>query len=167
MPAVDTNILVRFIVRDDALQLESVIRLMRQCADCGELIFVPVTVLLELEWVLRARFNFSKEEVIEAFDALLAADALVFESQLAVNVALFTYQLVRADFADCLHLALVNQSGECPMFTFDRRAAEMDGARPLSTASLDETDLSAWKTDAASGSYRPPRVSAPWTASPG
>ena len=70
MPAVDTNILVRFIVRDDALQLESVIRLMRQCVDCGELIFVPVTVLLELEWVLRARFNFSKEEVIEAFDAL-------------------------------------------------------------------------------------------------
>lgn len=167
MPAVDTNILVRFIVRDDALQLESVIRLMQQSVGRGEPIFVAVTVLLELEWVLRARFKFSKEEVIEAFDALLAADALVFESQLAVNVALLTYPLGGAEFADCLHLALVNQSGECPMFTFDRQAARMDGARLLSAASLDEMDLSAWKTDAASGSYRPPRVSAPWTASPG
>jgi predicted nucleic-acid-binding protein len=167
MSAVDTNVLVRYIVRDDALQLQSVVRLMERSIARGEPMFVPVTVLLELEWVLRTRFKFSKESVIEAFHTLFSANELAFESLFAVRKALRSYRTSVADLADCFHLALVNQSGECPMFTFDRQAARMDGARLLSAASLDEMDLSAWKTDAASGSYRPPRVAAPWTASPG
>lgn len=141
MSAIDTNILVRFIVRDDASQCDKVNRLIRIHAELGEPIAVPVTVVLELEWVLRARFKFSKEAVLSTFDMLMAAEEIGFESLLAVKVALFAYRQCSADFADCLHLALVAYAGECPMLTFDRKAAQMNGSRLLSSELLDDLEL--------------------------
>ena len=54
MAALDTNILVRFLVEDDVAQLAAARKLMRKCVNSGEALFVPVTVALELEWVLRS-----------------------------------------------------------------------------------------------------------------
>ncbi|KAB2944396.1 MAG: twitching motility protein PilT, partial [Burkholderiaceae bacterium] len=53
MPALDTNVLVRYVVEDDAKQLAAARRLIRRCINEGRALFVPVTVTLELEWVLR------------------------------------------------------------------------------------------------------------------
>ena len=61
--------------------------------------------------------------------SLLSATELRFESEQALEVALQMYRDGAADFADCLHVALAAQAAELPLWTFDRRAAAIGGAR--------------------------------------
>ena len=65
MPALDTNVLVRYVVQDDTVQLAAAKRLISRCLAEGLSIFVPVTVVLELEWVLRASFGYVKDDPVE------------------------------------------------------------------------------------------------------
>lgn len=131
MPALDTNILVRHVVGDDHAQLALVRRLIQQAIDDGQTLFVPVTVVLELEWVLRSSYGCSKDEVLRVVANLFSAAELGFESEQALEVALQLYRDGAADFADCVHVALAAQAGEQPLWTFDRRAAQIQGARLL------------------------------------
>ncbi|MFO1224512.1 MAG: type II toxin-antitoxin system VapC family toxin [Burkholderiaceae bacterium] len=131
MPALDTNVLVRYVVEDDAKQLAAARRLIRRCINEGRALFVPVTVTLELEWVLRASFEYTKDEVMEVLSSLFSAAELTFESERGLEVALQLYREGSADFADCLHVALAAQAGELPLWTFDRRAAKVGGARSI------------------------------------
>jgi predicted nucleic-acid-binding protein len=132
MPALDTNVLIRYLVQDDEPQLAAARRLIRKCVAEGQTLSVPVTVALEVEWVLRSSFEYGKEEVVEALSNLLSAAELSFESEQALEVALQLYRNGAADFADCLHIALVAQAGESPLWTFDKRAAKVSGAQLLS-----------------------------------
>ena len=131
MPALDTNVLVRYIVQDDARQLAAARRLISRCIAEGSTLFVPVTVVLELEWVLRSGFGFGKDDVLLALSSLFSAADLSFESERALEVALQLFRKGSADFADCLHVALAAQAGEQPLWTFDKAAAKVDGARLL------------------------------------
>ena len=92
---------------------------------------MPATVTLELEWVLRASFDYAKDEVMAALSSLFSAAELSFESERALEVALHLYRNGTADFADCLHIALAAQAGESPLWTFDRRAARVSGAQMM------------------------------------
>lgn len=92
---------------------------------------MPVTVALELEWVLRASFEYTKDEVMEALSSLFSAAELTLESARGLEVALQLYREGSADFADCLHIALAAQAGELPLWTFDRRAAKVNGAQSI------------------------------------
>lgn len=132
MPALDTNVLVRYVVQDDAAQLKAAKQLIHACVSQGQTLFVPVTVTLELEWVLRASFGFDKVETVGALSSLFSATELNFESDRALEVALQLYRESTADFADCLHIALAAQAGEPPLWTFDKRAAKLSGAQGLS-----------------------------------
>ncbi|MBI3155293.1 MAG: type II toxin-antitoxin system VapC family toxin [Burkholderiales bacterium] len=132
MPALDTNVLVRYVVRDDAAQLAVARELIRRCVGREQTLFVTATVLLELEWVLRSAYGFAKDQVIHVVAALLSAAELRFESEQALEVALQLYREGVAGFADCIHVALAADAGEQPMWTFDRRAARVPGARLLS-----------------------------------
>lgn len=129
MPALDTNVLVRHVVRDDTSQLAAATRLIEDCIANGQTLFVPVTVTLELEWVLRASYEFGKDTVMQVLASLFSAAELNFESERALEVALQLYREGTADFADCLHVALAAQAGELPLWTFDRRAAKVNGAQ--------------------------------------
>ena len=131
MPAHDTNVLVRYIVQDDARQLAAARRLISRCVAEGSTLFVPVTVVVELEWVLRSSFEFGKDEVLLALSSLFSAADLSFESERALEVALQLFRKGSADFADCLHVALATQAGEQPLWTFDKAAAKVNGARLL------------------------------------
>ena len=133
MPALDTNVLVRYVVQDDAAQLGAAKRLIERFVAQGRSIFVPVTVALELEWVLRASFGYVKTDVLQVLSSLLSAAELTFESERALEVALQLYREGSADFADCVHVALATQAGEQPLWTFDRSAAKVSGARLLPT----------------------------------
>lgn len=131
MAALDTNILVRYLVEDDARQLAAARKLIRAAVRANETLFVPVTVMLELEWVLRSSFGFAKPDVVIALSRLLSAAELTFESESAIEVALALYQRSAADFSDCIHVGLAHSAGQTPLWTFDRSAAKVDGARLL------------------------------------
>lgn len=134
MPALDTNVLVRYIVHDDAAQLAAAKRRISRCVAEGPTLFVPVTVVLELEWVLRSSFGFSKDDVLLALSRLFSAAELSFESERALEVALHLFRRGSADLADCLHVALATQAGEQPLWTFDKGAAGVSGAQLLAKA---------------------------------
>lgn len=131
MAALDTNVLVRYIVEDDASQTAAATRLIRGAVRIDEALFVPVTVALELEWVLRASYGFAKAQVALVLSQLLSAVELSFESEAAVEIALALYQRGSADFSDCLHVALAHSAGESPLWTFDKPASKVEGARLL------------------------------------
>ncbi|MFT7773307.1 PIN domain-containing protein [Roseateles sp.] len=134
MPALDTNVLVRYLVGDNAAQLAAARRLIRRCVGEGVTLFVPVTVVLELEWVLRSNFGFVKDDVLLTLSSLFSAAELTFESERALEVALQLFREGSADFADCLHVALATQAGEQPLWTFDKGAAKVSGAQLLAKA---------------------------------
>ena len=131
MAALATNILVRCIVEDDASQLAAARKPIPRCANEKESLYVPVTVSRELEWVLRSNFGFSKEAVIDTLSELHSSRELTFESEGALEVALTLYSRGGADYSDCLHVALAYVAGEQPMWTFDKAAAKLEGARLL------------------------------------
>ena len=133
MPALDTNVLVRYVVQDDSGQLAAAKRLIGRCVAEGQSLFIPVTVTLELEWVLRASFGYEKDDVLQALSSLFSAAELTFESERALEVALQLYREASVDFADCLHIALATEAGEQPLWTFDKGAAKVIGAQLLRT----------------------------------
>ena len=129
MAALDTCILVRHLVGDDPRQTAAARRLLRSALSSGQALFVPVTVTLELEWVLRKRYGRPKANVIGTLSALLSAADLSLESEGAVEGALVLYADGGAEFSDCLHLALGFAAGQTPGWTFDRAAARLPGTR--------------------------------------
>ena len=70
MIGLDTNVLVRFLVRDDEAQFERARRLIRRAAGTGEPVLIGLLVMLETEWVLRSRYNLPKTEILAAFSGL-------------------------------------------------------------------------------------------------
>jgi len=131
MGALDTNVLVRYLVEDDRAQLSLAKRLIQRSVRAGQTLFIPVTVFLELEWVLRTTFGFTKDEVLQCLNSLLASSELSFESEPALELARLLYSRSSADLSDCLHVALATQAGEQPLWTFDRAASKVEGAKLL------------------------------------
>jgi predicted nucleic-acid-binding protein len=111
--AVDTNILARFYLRDDAAQA----RVAASVLSAGD-VFIPKTVILELEWVLRYVANQAEDKVIDCLAHLIALPGITVEDRDEIEVAL-GYCRNGIDFADALHLAA---SGACSeLLTFDGR----------------------------------------------
>ena len=131
MAALDTNVLVRYLVQDDAAQLAAATKLIRKCVSAGQSLFVPTSVTVELEWVLRSTYRFGKGDVVQVLSSLLSSAELVFQDEQALEVALLLFRKGSADFADCVHIALASEAGEQPHWTFDKRAAKVAGARLL------------------------------------
>ena len=131
MPGLDTNILVRWIVDDDTRQVLRVQRLLEEAHEQGSPLFVPSTVMLELEWVLRSRYEFDKLTVLGAFNALLETQELEFQDEPALERALSFYRQSAADFADCLHAGQCGSASRVPMFTFDEIAARLPSVELL------------------------------------
>ena len=124
MIAFDTNMLVRALVLDNLAQVDVVRQLM-----ATHTVFISRTVLLETEWVLRARYKKTKDQLQAFFIALLESENAVVEDAYMVSHALDWYAQ-GADFADALHLSACDAA---VMHTFDREfcpAARHVGATP-------------------------------------
>ena len=102
MLGLDTNVLARFLVQDDPAQFQRAQRLIKRAADSGEPVFVSLLVLLETEWVLRSRYDLSKNEIAAAMSGLLDTVELCWEDEPSVEDALFVWKESAAEFADCL-----------------------------------------------------------------
>lgn len=121
MLGLDTNVLVRYLVRDDEAQFEKARKLFRREVTAGRRVFVSLLVLLETEWVLRSRYGLSREQMAEALSALLDASDVQFEDESAVEEALFVWKDANADFADCLIGARNRRLGCRATATFDAK----------------------------------------------
>jgi predicted nucleic-acid-binding protein len=130
----DTNVLVRYLVRDDPLQFESARRLIKRESAKGEPILVSLLVLLETEWVLRSRYELGKAEILAAFSALLDVADLAFEDEPSIEHALNSWKEFAADFADCLIDAHNQRLGCEATATFDTKALKLTGFVPVSSA---------------------------------
>jgi len=131
MAGLDTNVLVRWILDDDEKQAARVQLLFDEARASQAALFVPITVTLELEWVLRSRYQFDKATVLGAFDALLETQELEFDGEAALERALSLYRRSTADFADCLHAGQCGAANRTPMLTFDEIAARLPTVRLL------------------------------------
>jgi predicted nucleic-acid-binding protein len=127
MKGLDTNVLVRLLVRDDARQFAAARRAVERAADNGELFVVSLLTMLEAEWVLRSRYGFDKTVVITVFRALLESRDLMIEEEATLEQGLHHYEHHAVDFAECLMLARYQRMHCDTMLTFDRRAARLPG----------------------------------------
>ncbi|MDD1535265.1 MULTISPECIES: type II toxin-antitoxin system VapC family toxin [unclassified Bradyrhizobium] len=113
MIAIDTNLIVRYLTRDHATQSARA----RALID-GERVFAAVTVLLEVEWVLRSAYGYQAADVVHALRAFAGLPTVMVEDGAMVAAALDLAER-GMDFADALHLT---RSGHCEAFvTFDRK----------------------------------------------
>ena len=121
MIAVDTNILVRLLVADDATQLDKARRLFdRQAAEPGS-IWISQSVLVELVWVLTRAYARPREQVLSALRALSSNATGRLDGAEDVAAAVALYASSKADFADCLLAARAQAGGLNALFTFDRK----------------------------------------------
>jgi predicted nucleic-acid-binding protein len=127
MLGVDTNVLVRYLIRDDQPQYEKARRLIDREVAKGEPVLVSLLVLLETEWVLRSRYELAKADMVVAFSALLNTADLAFEDEPSVENAVYSWKDSAADFADCLIEARNRRLGCRATATFDGRALKLAG----------------------------------------
>jgi predicted nucleic-acid-binding protein len=123
----DTNVIVRFLLCDDRRQAAAARAAIEQAVANGEPAVVSLVTLAETEWVLRASAKLPKADVLAVFRQLLETRDLLFESEDAVEDAIFSYEHSKADFAECLMLAQYRRMGCTAMLTFDARAAKLPG----------------------------------------
>ena len=127
MLGIDTNVLVRFLVRDDETQFEKARKMIKREIAAGRRVFVSQLVVLETEWVLRSRYGLRKIEIIAAISGLLDATDVQFEDESAIEEALFVWKDNAADFADCLIGAQNRRLGCRITATFDAKASKLPG----------------------------------------
>jgi len=126
MVAVDTNVVVRFLVRDDLKQAARSASLIHDGS-----VWVSKTVFLETEWVLRSLYRLAPEAIAGALQAFAGLPNVVLEDELSVAKALDWFK-AGLDFADALHLA---SAGKATRFaTFDRKLARR--AQPLTAVEI-------------------------------
>jgi len=130
--AIDTNVIVRLLVRDDETQFAAATRLVNQASDAGEPVLIVLLSLLEAEWVLRSRYKLDKASVAQAFSQLLESRDVVIEHAATLEEALYVWgQNPAADFTDCLLSARAALLGRTRFLTFDVGAAKLPGAELL------------------------------------
>lgn len=126
MRAVDTNILVRLLARDDPGQLAAAEKFIAGGAWMSHL------VLVETMWVLDAVYERTAAQIAVAVGMLLDHEQLTVQDENAVRLALQHYQRKPAlGFSDCLVLELARQTGHLPLGTFDRQLGQLPGAQRL------------------------------------
>jgi len=123
MRAVDTNVLVRLVVRDDADQVRAAEEFIASGA------WVSHLVLAETTWVLDAVYDRSVAQIATAIDMLLNHEHLTVQDADVVAAAAENFRKRPAlGFSDCLVLEIARKAGRLPLGTFDRDLAKLDGA---------------------------------------
>lgn len=131
MIALDTNIVVRVLVRDDPKQYQEAERLLVEARERGEPCFLSDPVLCEVEWVLESCYDASREDILTAIRDLLEQDDFLFEDRPTLLVALRAYQQGRADFSDYLIGAKAQARGARVTYSFDRKLRQEAGFKLL------------------------------------
>jgi predicted nucleic-acid-binding protein len=126
MRAVDTNVLVRLVTRDDRKQVAAAEAFVSKGA------WVSTLVLIEATWVLTAVYELTHAEISTAIDMLLHHRDLTIQDSDSAAAALDQYRSRPAlGFSDCLILEVARKAGHLPLGTFDRDLSKLDGSERL------------------------------------
>ena len=126
MRAVDTNVLVRLVTRDDKQQVAAAEAFVRDGA------WVSHLVLVETMWVLESVYDISPKGIATAIEMLLSHEALTLQDADVVEAALTQFRRKPAlGFSDCMVLEVARKAGHLPLGTFDRGLAKLNGAQAL------------------------------------
>ena len=126
MRAVDTNVLVRLVTRDDRKQAAAAESFISKGA------WVSTLVLVEGTWVLAAVYELTPPEIATAVEMLLQHKDLTIQDADTVAAALEHYrQRPALGFSDCLMLEVARKAGHLPLGTFDRDLGKLDGTEKL------------------------------------
>jgi predicted nucleic-acid-binding protein len=126
MIGLDTNVLVRYIMQDDARQAALATKLIEGLSvDTPG--FITLVSVIELTWVLESAFALNRSQIVEVFQRIMSVDVFKLDRAGVVQSALRTYSNGKADFADCLIERLSAHAGCERTMTFDRDAAKTGG----------------------------------------
>ena len=126
MRALDTNVLVRLIVRDDPDQVARAEAFVETGA------WVSLLVLAETVWVLQSVYGLDQRRVVTAVEMLLDHDRLTLQDEDVVRRAHATFRgEPTVEFSDCLIVETARKAGHRPVGTFDRRLSRVDGTERL------------------------------------
>ena len=130
MTALDTNVLIRYLVDDVPEQAEAARALIDELPtdDPG---FICREVVLEVAWVLERSYRFTRPQIAEALLNLTASDTLVVEHSDDVAAAAYRFRQGGVGFSDLMILRAAERANSIPLQTFDRRLARMRGARTV------------------------------------
>jgi predicted nucleic-acid-binding protein len=125
MRALDTNVLLRYLLKDDVAQAESARRFIHQHCGVKNPAFVNRIVICELVWVLESVYNFNKSMVVDILGRILRTDQLNVEDSEETLLALELYQKHTVDFTDILMGVVNRHKGYSSTATFDKKAAKL------------------------------------------
>lgn len=120
MIALDTNVLLRLLLNDDAAQARAARQAVQAVEAAGEQVLINDIVLAEAVWALRGKYDTAKQDLLRVLRAVLDTASFAFESRPVLTAALAMYEESAADFPDCL-IAAKNAAAGCRhTATFDR-----------------------------------------------
>jgi len=126
MIGLDTNVLVRYIMQDDAKQSALATKLIEGLSEDAPG-FITLVSVIELTWVLESAFALNRSQIVEVFQRIMSVDVFKLDRVGVIASALRSYGNGKADFADCLIERLSAQAGCDRTMTFDRNAAKTAG----------------------------------------
>lgn len=132
MVGVDTNILVRYIVRDVSEQVEAADKLLESFTVDAQG-YVPREVVIEVIWVLSRSYGFNRTEIANVILDSVDTESLVVESADDIVHAAVAYARGDGDFADLMILVAVRRAGCETLYTFDRKFARLHSVTLLDT----------------------------------
>jgi predicted nucleic-acid-binding protein len=127
----DTNVLVRYLVKDDPQQGEMAASFIRKTIESGESCYINHIVLCELVWVLESAYKYKKQDIVGILEKLLITKQFDIEIRDIVRHALFEYKLGNGDLADYL-IGWLNKGRGCnTTITFDADLKTCDSFQVL------------------------------------
>ena len=127
MIGLDTNVLVRYIMQDDAVQSAKATKMIEALDGIQSFGYVTLVAVIELVWVLSSSYELTRVQVAQALDSLIRAKQLKTESADQVIRALRVFKAGKSDFADCLIERSANSAGCEKTVTFDVNASKYAG----------------------------------------
>jgi len=121
----DSNVLLRYLVEDDAVQTRRAAKIIEDAARRKEPLFVSLPVLCEIAWVLDRSYRQSRPAIASALEAILDTEAFIVEQADCARESLHEFQTSKAGFSDHVIGAVARNAGCSWVYTFDRG---LDGA---------------------------------------
>ena len=126
MKAIDTNVLIRFLMKDDERQSEAVYLIFKDAEEKRQELWVPLVVILETLWVLDSAYDIPRPEIVDTIDTLLQMPVLKFETQPALQQFVNLARDTNLDLSDLLIAVSAKYSGADRILTFDAKASRLN-----------------------------------------